>query len=98
MNVEQAVKVLAEGAPGSPVVRRTAERVLQNDFRPAFLLRLMVKDLTYATKEASNSGLELQTAAAALERFRKAEQEGFGEDDFAAVTQALRAQAGKARR
>lgn len=98
MNIEQAVKVLGAGAPGSPILRRTAERLAQNDFTSAFTLRLMLKDLMYAMKESSLTGIKLQTAAAALERFRQAEQEGLGDDDFAAVALALREQTSKAKR
>ncbi|HEU5400585.1 MAG TPA: NAD(P)-dependent oxidoreductase [Terriglobales bacterium] len=90
INVDQAVKVLGEGAPGSPIIRRTAARTAQNNFTPDFSLRLMIKDLTYAIREGSQSGVELRTAAAALQRFREAEQQGLGEDDFAAVTVPIR--------
>ena len=89
LNAAEAIKVLGEGAPGSPIVRRTVERTLQNDFNPAFSLRLMIKDMMYAVQEASRSGLELHTAMAALERFRQAEQKGLGEEDFAAVVRPL---------
>jgi 3-hydroxyisobutyrate dehydrogenase len=90
INVDQAVKVLGEGAPGSPIIRRTAERAAQNDFTPFFSLRLMIKDLMYAIREGSRSGVELRTATAALQRFRQAEEKGFGEKDFAAVTLTVR--------
>lgn len=98
VNVDQATKILGEGAPGSPIVRRTAERLAQSDFSPAFSLHLMMKDLMYAMKESSINGIKLQTAAAALERFRQAEQDGYGDDDFAAVTLPLQGQSTKASR
>jgi 3-hydroxyisobutyrate dehydrogenase len=91
---DKAVAVLGEGAPGSPIARRTAERAIKNDFEPAFSLRLMVKDLTYAVEEATRSGIELQTAVAALARFQQALRDGLGEQDFAAVTLPLRSQIG----
>ena len=90
MDVDQSLKVLGEGAPGSPIIRRTAERAVQNDFTPAFSLRLMIKDLMYAVQDASRNSVELQTASAALQRFRQAEQQGFGDEDFAAVMLPLR--------
>lgn len=83
---DRAVKVLGEGAPGSPIIRRTAERAAKNDFVPDFSLRLMVKDMTYALAEAAAAGVDLQTAAAALARFQQAEHNGFGDEDFSAVT------------
>ena len=92
---DKAVAILGEGAPGSPILRRTAERAIKGDFDPAFSLRLMVKDLTYAVEEASHGGLELKSAAAALERFQQALRDGLGDQDFAAVTLPLRAHTGK---
>lgn len=87
---DQAVKVLGEGAPGSPILRRTADRAARNDFVPDFSLRLMAKDMRYAVEEAARAGVDLQTAAAALARFRQGESRGFGEEDFAAVTLSVR--------
>jgi 3-hydroxyisobutyrate dehydrogenase len=98
LNPAEAIKVLGEGAPGSPILRRTAERATQHDFTPAFSLRLMIKDLMYAVQEASRSGLELHTAMAALERFRQAEQKHLGEEDFAAVVQPLLTEAATGKR
>ncbi len=85
----KAVAILGAGAPGSPVTRRIAERALQNDFATAFSLRLMAKDLTYALREASARGVELQTGASALARFEQGMRDGLGEQDFAAVTESV---------
>ena len=85
----KAVSVLNEGAPGSPILRRTAERVEKKDFVPAFSLRLMAKDMSYAIEEASRSGVDLRTAASALARFQDGVSKGFGEEDFAAVAKAI---------
>lgn len=91
MDRDKANAVLGDGAPGSPILRRTAERVAHDDFDPAFSLRLMAKDLTYALEEASRGGIDLQTCSAALARFRQAAGEGLGEQDFAAVAKSVRA-------
>ena len=86
----KAISILGEGAPGSPILRRIAERAEKKDFVPAFSLRLMAKDMTYAIEEASRSGVDLRTAATALARFQEGVQEGFGEEDFSAVTKSVR--------
>ncbi len=91
----QAVSVLTQGAPGSPIVRRTAERAEQNDFTPAFSARLMSKDMTYAIDEAARCGVDLQTALTPLQRFHDATREGFGDKDFSAVTVSVRNKVGK---
>jgi 3-hydroxyisobutyrate dehydrogenase len=82
----KAFSILTGGAPGSGIVKRVAERVAANDFTPNFALHWMAKDLTYALREASDKGLSLQTAAAALAIFQSAIAEGYGDEDFSAVS------------
>ncbi|HKD91137.1 MAG TPA: NAD(P)-dependent oxidoreductase [Terriglobales bacterium] len=90
----KAMAILCDGAPGSPIVRRTAERAESNDFTPAFFLRLMAKDMAYAIAEASRAGVDLRTAAPALARFEDAKRQGLGEEDFAAVALSVSEHAG----
>jgi 3-hydroxyisobutyrate dehydrogenase len=82
----KALGILTNGAPGSGIVKRIAERVTANDFVPNFALRWMAKDLSYAIAEGSNQQAPLQTAAAALSVFEHALAEGYGDEDFSAVT------------
>jgi len=82
----RAVSILTGGAPGSGIVKRMADRIAANDFTPNFALRWMAKDLAYAMGDASNKGVPLQTAAAALSVFKRAIAEGHGDEDFSAVS------------
>lgn len=97
LDAAKASAILSDGAPGSPIVRRMAERAQRNDFTPAFFLRLMAKDLEYAMAEASRCGTELRTAAPALARFQDATRQGLGEEDFGAVTLSVRGEAASRR-
>lgn len=81
----QATAILTEGAPGSGIVKRMAERIAANDFTPNFALRWMAKDLSYALKGASGKGVSLPIAAAALTIFQQAIAEGHGDEDFSKV-------------
>lgn len=85
INREQALAILMNGAPGSGIVKRAAERVAANDFTPNFTLRLMAKDLSYAIDEATHRGRSLQTASSALAVFKDAIAKGYGDQDFSAV-------------
>jgi 3-hydroxyisobutyrate dehydrogenase len=87
---EKAVSILANGAPGSPLVKRISATAASGDFTPNFILRLMAKDLGYAAAEADQNGLKLRTATAALEVFQQAIQKGYGEEDFSAVIKSSR--------
>jgi 3-hydroxyisobutyrate dehydrogenase len=83
-----AVRILAEGAPGSGIVKKIATQMTGNE-DPNFSLRLMAKDLRYAVNEASAEGLQLRTAVAALEIFKLALAAGHGDEDFSAITKAF---------
>ena len=85
----KATSILTEGAPGSPILKRVAERVASSDFTPHFHLSLMAKDVSYAIEEGRRRQVNMQTAAAALTAFKQAVASGLGEKDFTAVVQAI---------
>ena len=84
-----AMHVLTNGAPGSPLVKTVGARMMARDYAVNFFLRLMRKDVSYASEEAKRHGVELRTAAAALVRFDQAIAAGWGDADFAAVAEAI---------
>jgi len=85
----KAVRILTQGAPGSGIVKRIATQLSGEGGDPNFTVRLMAKDLAYAVQEAAGKGIRLQTAASALEIFKKALEAGHGDEDFSAVTKAF---------
>lgn len=85
-----ALEVLTNGAPGSPLVKMVSARMVSRDYAPNFLLRLMTKDLTYALGEAGQHGLPLTTVAAALKLFEKSVVDGNGDLDFSALVEQFR--------
>jgi 3-hydroxyisobutyrate dehydrogenase len=84
-----AMHVLTNGAPGSPLVKTVGARMMARDYAVNFFLRLMRKDVGYASDEAKRHGVELSTADAALARFDQAIASGWGESDFAAVAESI---------
>jgi 3-hydroxyisobutyrate dehydrogenase len=86
----QALEVLANGAPGSPLFRTLSGRMTAEDYRTNFSVNLMAKDLTYAIEEASRLSIPLRTAQAGREVFRVAGASGFGEQDIASVVEPFR--------
>jgi 3-hydroxyisobutyrate dehydrogenase len=89
LDPKKAISILAEGVPGSPMVKRVAARLESGDFTPHFFMRLMAKDLGYAIEEARKEHLDLKTASAALDVLKQAIANGFGEKDFTTVVQSL---------
>jgi 3-hydroxyisobutyrate dehydrogenase len=88
---DQALKVLKNGAPGSPLLGAISARMVETNYEVNFLLPLMGKDLKYAQRDAESLGLDLRTAKAAEERFTEAAKAGFEDKDMSAVIEPLRA-------
>ena len=86
----KALEVLANGAPGSPLVKTVSARMTKPDFTPNFPLRLLAKDLGYAIREGDKLSIELLTATAALKEFQTAMAAGHGDKDMAAVVELFR--------
>lgn len=87
---ERAACVLSEGAPGSPLVKALADRMMKRSYDVNFRLDLMAKDLRYATTEAQQSGVELAAGKAALQHFEKAVAKNLGGLDLSAVVEPFR--------
>jgi 3-hydroxyisobutyrate dehydrogenase len=94
LDIDKALGVLTEGAPGSPIVKLLSGRMTQRQYEPQFLLHLMAKDLRYAVSEADHYDLDLDMGRAALRVFEHAIAAGQGEEDMSAVVQQFRIQAG----
>ena len=90
LDVEKATTVLLNGAPGSPLVKAIAARMMRQNYSVNFSLKLMEKDLSYSLDEAGRKSASLKTVAAARDLFRDAIAKGYGEKDFSAVIEPLR--------
>ena len=96
LDVAQVARLLANGAPGSGMVKRKAGLMVAQDYADAqFALRLMRKDVTYALRAADEYGVNTPTAAIAREMYKLAENLGFGGADHAAVAESYRVSARK---
>lgn len=89
LDSKKAISILADGVPGSPMVKRVVARIESGDFTPHFFMRLMAKDVGYAIEEARAHGVDPQTASAALNVLKQAIAKGFGDRDFTSVVQAI---------
>ena len=49
LDTEKVLQVVSSGAAGSWMLSNLAPRILQNDFRPGFMIKLQQKDLRLAT-------------------------------------------------
>ena len=86
---ERSLEVLNNGAPGSPLIKTLSARITSRSCDVNFLLRLMKKDLEYATGEAEAHGIGFNMGTAAANILDQASGK-VGRKDFSAVVEALR--------
>jgi 3-hydroxyisobutyrate dehydrogenase len=86
----KALEVLTTGAPGSPLIKTLAGRMTSRDYTPNFTLKLAQKDMNYAVGEGRRHGVPLSTVTPVIDLYGRAIEGGHGEEDFAAVVEALR--------
>jgi 3-hydroxyisobutyrate dehydrogenase len=82
---ESILKLINESPLGSEVTRIKSEPILNNDFRPAFALKHITKDLNLI----KNEGMAFPLFSPLLESYQAASQKGYGEDDAIAIIRFL---------
>jgi 3-hydroxyisobutyrate dehydrogenase len=90
IDAKAAAEFISTAAPGSPIVKIALQRMTESDFTPNFSVRLMAKDLAYATAEGASLSMEMPIANAARKLYETAIAEGLGAKDFCAVIEVLR--------
>ena len=91
LDPQQALTILKNGAPGSPLLAAISGRMTQREYAVNFHLNLMSKDLLYAHEAAASQGIDLSTAISARLLFEEAIAEGYGAEDMSAVVEVARA-------
>ena len=87
---ETALEVLSNSAIASPFLKYKAPQLLEPLGPAAFTTSLMQKDFTLSLEMARQVGVPLPTTAAANEVITMARGLGFGDHDFAAVTDVIK--------
>lgn len=75
------LKIINEGALANDITRGKSANILQHDFKAAFALKHLAKDL----RLANQTGLNMPLSAPLLESFQNALQEGLGEEDVMTI-------------
>src|SRR5258708_25334776 len=79
------LEILGDSALASPMIASKGKTIVAGDFRPNFFVKHMEKDLNLAIQAAADVGSDVPLSLAARELFRKAVEEGLGEEDYSAV-------------
>lgn len=94
LDMDDMLTVVEEGAVDSPMFRAKGKNIKEGDFKPAFPVEYMFKDLSLAVDAAAREKLPLPVTAAAREAVNHARALGHGDEDMAAVIKALEEIAG----
>jgi 3-hydroxyisobutyrate dehydrogenase len=90
IDVAKAAELIAGGVTASPAVTGKLQRMIEKRLGdPDVALRLVAKDQRYALALARSLGVTLEMIAASAEIYRRAEAEGLGDLDLAAVIEAV---------
>lgn len=92
LDPQQAIDTLAGGAGGSWAWRNLGQRIVDGDLDPAFMIKLIQKDLRIVQHAAQQHGVPLPGVALAQQLFRAVESQPAGGDlGTQAMIQAYRA-------
>jgi 3-hydroxyisobutyrate dehydrogenase-like beta-hydroxyacid dehydrogenase len=89
LNVTQVCEIIANSAVGSPLTGYKKVPISTGDYKPAFSVKLMIKDLTLAEEVGAQYGVKLESTALTRSRLQLAEGKGYGEMDFSVLTKLL---------
>lgn len=86
---DQFEQVIGAGSGASAMLAMKAGPMRSRDFNPLFKLDHMLKDVRLCLDQSSQAGVSFPSAAHAGEVLAQSSEKGFGDQDFAALIEAL---------
>jgi 3-hydroxyisobutyrate dehydrogenase len=83
LNPEWVLEALGGGALDLPYFRMKSKLMLDDDFPASFALALAAKDARLVAEAAGSHGADVPVAEAIAERFARATDAGYGDEDMA---------------
>jgi 3-hydroxyisobutyrate dehydrogenase len=90
LDSERLIEVMSAGSAKSTMLDLKAHPMIERDYEPLFKLEHMLKDVRHCLAEAEALGEQFELAADAERLYAAAAEAGHGNDDFAAVAEAVR--------
>jgi 3-hydroxyisobutyrate dehydrogenase-like beta-hydroxyacid dehydrogenase len=92
LDLDALVKVVSASSGNSTMVGLKARPMIEHEFDPLFKLDHMLKDVRHTLNAGHDLGAEMPVAEAAESLYEAASEAGKGNDDFAAVIEAIEPQ------
>ena len=90
LDADRLIEVMSAGSAKSTMLDLKAHPMVERDYEPLFKLDHMLKDIRHCITEAEALGENFDLAANAEVLYAAAAADGYGEQDFAAVAEAVR--------
>jgi 3-hydroxyisobutyrate dehydrogenase-like beta-hydroxyacid dehydrogenase len=87
-DLDALFEVAGSGSGDSAMLRLKGEPMRERHFEPLFRLAHMLKDVRHCLRESESAGASFGLARHAEELYARADREGHGDEDFAAVIEA----------
>jgi 3-hydroxyisobutyrate dehydrogenase len=94
LNKDQVAALISESSLNTPLFQAKKGMLLQEEFPPAFALKLMAKDLKLAADEAIRHNVPLPVVSTVLNTYLAANANGKGDQDLSSVYLQLKEMAG----
>ncbi|MCY0968364.1 NAD(P)-dependent oxidoreductase [Chryseobacterium wangxinyae] len=91
INRKDMLEIINESASGSGATKVKTPLLIEDDYKPAFSLDLMLKDILLA----KNAGADLPLSHTLLETYQSAQNDGFGKDDVIGIINYLKKNRGQ---
>ena len=94
MDLDALVRVMGKGSGGSAMLELKSRAMREHDYSTLFKLEHMLKDVRLCLEAGQDAGAPFPAAARARDVLVAAMARGHGDDDFAALVEALESFAG----
>jgi 3-hydroxyisobutyrate dehydrogenase-like beta-hydroxyacid dehydrogenase len=94
LDLELVGRIIGESNLASNLISRKIPNIVNRNFKPAFSLKLMQKDLTLIIQSGENLGVALPTTSVTHQLYNSAKTRGHGEDDSSSIYCVLAEMAG----
>ena len=92
LDLDALVKVVSASSGNSTMAGLKARPMIEHKFEPLFKLDHMLKDVRHTLNAGRDLGAEMSVAKAAESLYEAASEAGKGDEDFAAVIEAIEPQ------
>jgi 3-hydroxyisobutyrate dehydrogenase-like beta-hydroxyacid dehydrogenase len=94
LNVTQVCEIIAGSAVGSPLTGYKKVPISTGDYKVAFSVKAMLKDLGLALAVGKQYGVKMESTTLTQNRLEQAVSKGYGEMDFSVLTKLLEEESG----